>query len=51
MKTNKTQKRSSKSLINLSVILAAFVALLMMQGAAQAWWTATLLSIVWRGGW
>ncbi|MHC4462806.1 MAG: hypothetical protein ACYTEK_22015 [Planctomycetota bacterium] len=45
MKTDKTQKRSSKSLVNGTVILAAIVALLMMQGAAQAWW------LVWRGGW
>ncbi len=52
MKTHTAQKRSSKGLINVGVVLAAFAALLLMQGAAQAWWSmASSTWLVWRGGW
>ena len=50
MNTDKTNKRSSKGLMNVSTIFAAILISLMMQGAAQAWWGRTTW-LVWRGGW
>ena len=39
MKTNTAQKRRPKGLISIGVVLAAVVISLLMQGAAQAWWS------------
>ena len=49
MKTNKTQKTRPKRLMSVGVVLAAIVISLMMQGAAQAWWSVGW--VIWSGGW
>ena len=52
MNTDKTRKRSSKGLMNVSTILAAILISLMMQGGAQAYWgIESRIWLVWRGGW
>ncbi len=49
MNTNTTQKRRPTELIRTRVVLLAILALLLMQGQAQAWWHTVWL--IWRGGW
>ncbi len=50
MKTNTTQKRRPTGPISTGVVLLAILALLLMQGQAQAWWPRTTW-LIWRGGW
>ena len=49
MKTSIAQEGRPKRLLSVGVVLAAIVISLMMEGAAQAWWSYSWL--VWRGGW
>ena len=51
MNTNTIQIRRPKGPINTGVVLLAVLALLLMQGAAQAYWQTLTWVIVWRGGW
>jgi len=51
MMTNITQRKRQTGLPYGRTILVAILILLLMQGAAQAWWLTYSLFIVWRGGW
>ena len=50
MTTERQKKTGPKSAIRTSSILLAIAILLLMQGAALAWWERTSFWI-WRGGW
>lgn len=50
MNSGQRKKEGVADVINLPTIITAILALLLMQGAAQAWW-ARATWIVWRGGW
>ena len=50
MNTNETQKTRPTGFMSVPAIPVAILVVLLMSGAAQAWWIRTG-HLVWRGGW